>query len=47
MIPTVFGDSFVPGRLRTQAATDGHPLAAMAHRNMLWAACQNEAVYGF
>ena len=34
MIPTVFGDSFMRGRLRTQAATDGHPLAAEAHRNM-------------
>ena len=24
MIPTVFGDSFVRGRRRTQAVTDGH-----------------------
>ena len=43
MIPTVFGDSFMRGRLRTQAATDGHPLAAEAHRNMLWAACENHS----
>ena len=47
MIPTVFGDSFACSHLRTGALADGHPLAAEAHRNMLWTACENESLSGF